>query len=370
MAKPELYIGLISGTSMDGIDAALVEFKDDRPRLIASYAHDLDDELREKLLELSRGDDISLRDLGRTHIAIGDSFADAAAALLAKADLKPEAIAGLGSHGQTVWHEPEGERPFTLQLGDPNTIAQRSGISTVADLRGRDIAAGGEGAPLAPLLHRDVFHSPDADRVILNIGGMANITVLPRSGACRAFDTGPGNVLMDYWIGKHRQERFDRDGAWACGGQFKLSLLNALLQEDYFSQPIPKSTGRELFNGRWLESKIEALGMEFEAQDVQATLLTLTVTTIVSDLGRYSTPQEMYVCGGGVHNKALMAELSKVAGDFSVDSTAKLGVDPDWVEAMAFAWIARETLAGRAVDTGAFTGASRPVMLGGVYQKG
>lgn len=367
MTDSDLFIGLISGTSVDGIDCALVDFAGGKPSLVASHCSALEHSLREDILSLCEGTGLSLSLLGETHIRIGRAFAQAVTELVESAGKTPQDIAAIGSHGQTVWHQPGGDAPFTLQLGDANSIAQRTGIATVADLRGRDMAAGGQGAPLAPLLHREVFYSQNVDRVIINIGGISNITVLPRQGKCLAFDTGPGNVLMDYWINKHQGLEYDKDGAWAAQGQFNLSLLNALLGESYFTQKLPKSTGRELFNGRWLEAKLDALGLQIAPVDVQATLLTFTVTTIVSDLSRYCSPQEIYVCGGGAHNKALMDQLGKVASECSVSSTADLGIAPDWVEAIAFAWMARETLAGRPIDTHPFTGAREPVLLGAIY---
>lgn len=368
MTDSDLFIGLISGTSVDGIDCALVDFASGKPELLASHCSPLASSLREDILTLCEGTGLSLGMLGETHVRIGRAFAHAVTELLESAGKAPEEIAAIGSHGQTVWHQPKGDAPFTLQLGDANSIAQRTGITTVADLRGRDMAAGGQGAPLAPLLHREVFYSQNVDRVIINIGGISNITVLPRQGSCLAFDTGPGNVLMDYWIHKHQSLDYDKDGAWAAQGQFNLGLLNALLGETYFSQELPKSTGRELFNGPWLEAKLSALGQQISPVDVQATLLTFTVTTIVSDLTRYCAPQEIYVCGGGAHNKALMDQLGKVASDCSVSSTADLGIAPDWVEAIAFAWMAKQALEGTPVDTRPFTGAREPVHLGGIYR--
>lgn len=368
MAKPEYFIGLISGTSVDGVDCALVQFQDDRPALIATHAHPYPKQLREQVLQLCSGEPATLQQLGQADVALGRLFADAANALLAEADLAPGDIAAIGSHGQTIWHEPTGDYPFTQQIADPNTIAQQTGITTVSDIRGRDMAAGGQGAPLAPVLHREIFASDDVDRAIINVGGIGNITVLPRHGDCLAFDTGPGNVLMDYWTEQHLGKPYDEGGQWAGSGQFRIELLNVLLQEDYFRQDPPKSTGRELFNGQWLEKKLAALSSRFKAEDVQATLLTFTATTIVSDLSRYASVQEVYVCGGGAHNTALMAELTKLAGENSVHSTAKLGIDPDWVEAMCFAFLAKQTLAGKAIDTSPFTGAREPVVLGAIYQ--
>jgi anhydro-N-acetylmuramic acid kinase len=368
MSNKQLYIGLISGTSVDGIDCVLVHFNGAMPELLATHSHPIPDSLRASVLELCKGESGSLRQLGTVSRQLGVLFADAANAVLAESGHKTQDVAAIGSHGQTVWHEPEGEHPFTLQIGDPNTIAQGTGITTIADLRGRDLAAGGQGAPLAPLLHRNVFHSPDVDRAIVNIGGFGNITALPRTGNCLAFDTGPGNVLMDYWIEKNRQQNFDRNGEWAATGQFSLELLNLLLAEEYFNRPPPKSTGRELFNGKWLEARLALLNKALSAEDVQATLVTFTASTIVSDLARYAAAQEVYVCGGGAHNGRLMDEISKLASDISVHSTEKLGMNPDWVEATAFAWMAQQTLAGKPIDTGDFTGARTPVILGGIYQ--
>ncbi len=368
MSDNALYIGLISGTSVDGVDCVLVHFNGRIPELIATHSHPIPKALRASVLELCKGDSVKLRQLGTVDQQLGVLFAEAANALLEESGHRPEQVAAIGSHGQTVWHEPEGDHPFTLQIADPNTIAERTGITTVADLRGRDMAAGGQGAPLAPLLHRMAFHSQNVDRAVVNIGGFSNITALPRTGKCLAFDTGPGNVLMDYWIEKNKQESFDRDGEWAASGQFNLELLNLFLTDEYFTRPPPKSTGREWFNGDWLEERLTLLSKPPAPEDVQATLVTFTASTIVSDLARYSSAQEIYVCGGGVHNGRLMEELGKLASDISVNSTEKLGMNPDWVEAIAFAWMAQQTLAGEAIETGEFTGAGKPVILGGIYR--
>lgn len=368
MSDPGLFIGLISGTSVDGIDCALVDFGGPLPTLVATHFVEFQPALRNSVLSLCKGSNISLKELGKTHVQLGQEFGQAALALLDKSGTDRHRVAAIGSHGQTVWHQPDGEYPFTLQLADPNTIAWMTGITTVGDLRGRDMAAGGQGAPLAPLLHREIFHSANVDRAVVNIGGISNITVLPRTGRCLAFDTGPGNVLMDYWIGKHQNKAFDEDGAWAASGQFSLTLLNALYDEEYFSRPVPKSTGRELFNGDWLESRISKTGLQLKPEDVQATLLTFTVTTIVSEISRHCAPTELYICGGGAHNGTLIRELGKVASDYSVSSTADLGVEPDWVEAMAFAWMAKLAVDGVAVDTADFTGARERVPLGAIYR--
>ncbi len=368
MGEKSLFVGLISGTSVDGVDCALVQFDSDKPQLIATHSHEIPPQLRNSILNLCSGESSGLVQLGTVHIELGVLFAEAAATLLHKSRHQASDVTAIGSHGQTVWHEPDSAHPFTLQLADPNTIAQVTGITTIADMRGRDMAAGGQGAPLAPLLHRQIFSSKETDRAVVNIGGFGNITALPTMGPNLAFDTGPGNVLMDYWIEKHKQQSFDANGDWAASGTFNEELLKLLLEEDYFLKNPPKSTGRELFNGNWLESKLSAFGQQVDPSDVQATLLRLTATTIVSDLERYSDAREIYICGGGAHNKELMKTLADLASGTTVKSTAELGIDPDWVEAIAFAWMASQTVQKKPIDTGEFTGASVPVILGGIYQ--
>jgi len=367
MSKNNYYIGLISGTSVDGIDAALVNFESDVPELVATCSYPIPDTLRHDVLELCKGENIHLSQLGGTHVALGQLFADAVTELLSKSKIDREDIIAIGNHGQTVWHEPEGNKPFTLQLVDSNTLAYRSGITTVGDIRSRDISAGGQGAPLAPLLHKQVFGSDKVDRAIINIGGFSNITCLCRNTEAKAFDAGPGNVLMDYWVDKIKGEKFDDCGEWAKSGTVDPELLGLCLQEEYFSKPLPKSTGRELFNGKWLESKLQKLGRDIAEADVQATILQLTAKTLADALHQHCDAQEVYVCGGGVHNLALMEVIDGLMNNCKVGSTAEIGMDPDWVEAVAFAWIARETFAGRKIDTSKFTGASEPVILGGIY---
>ncbi len=368
MANLDYYIGLMSGTSVDGVDCALVQFVGDQPRLIATHFEPIESSLREDILRLCSGKNIDLELYGNTDVSIGQLFARAAITLLANEDIERTAIRAIGSHGQTVFHYPQGDTRFTLQIGDPNSIAQISGITTIADFRRKDMAAGGEGAPLAPVLHRNCFQSTSSDRVVLNVGGIANITVLNKDGTCLAFDTGPANVLMDYWIGKHQQKNYDKNGDWAASGNIIQPLLKLLLNEPYFSRATPKSTGRELFNGLWLEEKLQKLGLDLAITDVQATLLRFTIDSIVNGIRKTSQPAEVYVCGGGVHNNAFMDDLQVQLSDCNVLSTAKLGIDPDWVEAIAFAWMAKQTGEGRTIDTTPFTGATQATVLGGIYK--
>lgn len=369
MSSADYYIGLISGTSVDGVDCALVQFEGEIPQVVATVFLATSPELRGKILRLCQGKDIDLRLYGQVDVEIGRFFATSVTTLLQQTGLSAADITAIGSHGQTVFHDPAAEFPFTLQIGDPNTIARLTGITTVADFRRRDMAAGGEGAPLAPLLHRNCFRSATLNRVIVNIGGISNITVLDKSGACVAFDTGPGNVLMDYWVEKHLQTTYDKDGEWAASGNFNPDLVSRLADEPYFATAPPKSTGRELFNGPWLEAKLASLPAALLDEDIQASLLELTAQTITQAIRNATTADEIYVCGGGAANGALMARLQVLSGNATVASTAALGVDPDWVEAAAFAWMAKQTCAGKPIDTTALTGASEPVILGGIYPK-
>lgn len=368
MANLDYYIGLISGTSVDGVDCALVQFDGDQPKLIATHSEPIESGLREDILRLCGGKNIDLELYGNTDVAIGQLFARAALTLLTNENIERKAIRAIGSHGQTVFHYPQGATRFTLQIGDPNSIAHLTGITTIADFRRRDMAAGGEGAPLAPLLHRNCFQSASTDRVVLNVGGIANITVLNKDGTCLAFDTGPANVLMDYWIAKYQQKNYDKNGDWAASGNVIQPLLKLLMDDPYFSKKAPKSTGRELFNGPYLEEKLQKLGQNLATSDVQATLLRFTIDSIVNEIRKTSQPTEVYVCGGGSHNNAFMDGLQARLRDCNVLSTAKLGIDPDWVEAIAFAWMAKQTSEGRSIDTTPFTGAAKATILGGVYK--
>lgn len=361
-----LYIGLISGTSVDGVDCVLVDFNENTAKIVSTHFQPSPEKLRNDVLKVCKGEPLNPEQLGILDIKIGHFFAAAVNELLVISKTNAKDIAAIGSHGQTVWHKPNGDHPFSMQLGDPNSIAYLSKIKTVADFRRMDVAAGGQGAPLAPLLHQDVFYSAQSDRAVVNIGGISNITCLPASGGNLAFDTGPGNVLMDYWIGKHQQKRYDENGDWAATGQIVPELLARFLEEPYLKLPHPKSTGRELFNGDWLEMQLSDFD-KVSAADVQATLLEFTATTIAADINAAMKPSALYVCGGGAHNAVLMAAIAKKLPNCQVDSTAALGIDPDWVEAVAFAWMARMRILGRAINTSAFTGAARPVTLGGVY---
>lgn len=365
----QLYIGLMSGTSADGIDAALVDLQN-TPKLLASHTHPFSNQLRGQIhsLCLPGTDEIDL--MGALDAELGKHFAQATRDLLEKSAISADQIIAIGSHGQTIRHRPPGSDKgnFTLQIGDPNLIAELTGITTVADFRRRDMAVGGQGAPLVPAFHNAFFHSSSADKVVVNIGGMANITWLPANGHVCGFDTGPGNALMDAWISQHHGHPYDADGNWAKTGAVITCLLDSLLSDPFFCKPSPKSTGRESFNLHWLEKHIRELPFQVSATDVQATLLELTGKSIAESIKSLSKePATILICGGGAFNKMLLERLATLLPKCCVTTTANYGVDPQWIEAMAFAWLAKQTINHRPGNLRAVTGASREVILGGVY---
>ncbi|TBU88615.1 anhydro-N-acetylmuramic acid kinase [Phytopseudomonas dryadis] len=359
-----LYLGVMSGTSLDGLDIALIE-QGEHTRLLAHHYQALPDSLRAQLLALcSSGPD----ELERAAIAEqqwAQLVADGVHSLLAEQNLQPQAIHAIGSHGQTVRHEPA--RGFTIQIGNPALLAELTGICVVADFRRRDVAAGGQGAPLVPAFHEALFAAPGSKRAILNVGGFSNLSLLETGKPARGFDCGPGNVLMDAWIQRERGKPYDRDGAWAASGQLHPALLQAMLGDPFFQTSGPKSTGRELFNPGWLQQHLGTLPA-LAAEDVQATLLELTASSIVGAL-RQAQPdcEELLICGGGAHNKALVRRLQALLPQTLVDSTERYGVPPDWVEAMAFAWLAHCCLNGIPTNRPEVTGAKGLRVLGAIY---
>jgi anhydro-N-acetylmuramic acid kinase len=365
-ATSALFIGLMSGTSLDGVDAVLVDLGGARARLIAHRHQAFDADLRRELLLLNTAgwDDLHRAEISAQHLT--RACASAVADLLRHAEVDARAIKAIGAHGQTVRHRPDAG--YTIQLNAPALLAELTGINVVADFRSRDIAAGGQGAPLVPAFHAAMFRGDEA-RAIVNLGGIANITGLPARESpdpVIGFDCGPGNVLIDLWAQQHSGDLFDRDGHWAAGGSTEASLLQALLAEPYFSQPPPKSTGRDLFNAEWLTAKMA--GRRYEARNVQATLTRLTAVTIAQAIERFSAPAtEVLVCGGGTFNKTLMQALADECAPRAVATTAALGVAPEHVEAMAFAWLACEHLAHRPGNLPAVTGARGPRILGALY---
>jgi len=371
MTQSNLYIGLMSGTSADAVDAVLVDFAGEQADLIASHTLALEPDTRAAIHDLARPGPNEIDRMGALDHDLGQIFARTVNELLEKAGYSARQVTAIGSHGQTVRHRPPGqnERPFSLQIGDPNIIAHRTGITTIADFRRRDMAAGGHGAPLVPAFHDAFFHSVSENRAIVNVGGIANLTWLPTEGSPLGFDTGPGNVLMDAWIMRKRGAPYDDQGNWAATGQVNRALLQMLLEHPYFALPSPKSTGPEAFNLLWLDQVLECFGSELAAENVQATLLALTAQTVAMSVramqnGAHAT---VYLCGGGAYNLALRQALGDLLPQQRIADTSELGIAPAWVEATAFAWLARQTTERQTGNLPAVTGASQALVLGGIY---
>ena len=364
-----LFIGLISGTSMDAVDAALVAFGDGNATTIATRSAPIPDGMKRELHALAQDPSGAAIRFWHADARLGSMFASAALDLLESAGVDAREVTAIGSHGQTVYHAPGATPPCTVQLGDPNVIAERTGITTVADFRRRDMAAGGEGAPLAPAFHRAMFSAPGVERGILNLGGIANLSVLAADPGrpLLGFDTGPGNTLLDACTRDRFGAGMDRDAAIASGGEVVPSLLAALLAEPYFDREPPKSTGRELFNPAWLDARLAA-HPAVESRDLLRTLCDLTVETVASAIERFAPrTQEIYLCGGGARNPVIVSGLADRLAPISVGTTERLGVHPDWVEAVAFAWLAMRTLAGEPGNAPTVTGAERETILGGIH---
>jgi anhydro-N-acetylmuramic acid kinase len=359
----ELYVGLMSGTSMDGIDAALVEFDESSLKILATRELEYPVALRQRLLDaITTPLDEEIADLAALDTATGECFRDAAIALLDDAGIEPSKVTAIGSHGQTLRHQPDAEPPFSLQIGGAQLIADGTGILTIADFRSADIAAGGQGAPLAPFFHEWLFRSHGETRSVLNIGGVANVTVIADDQDTIGFDTGPGNSLMDAWIRKHRELPFDHNGEWASEGNVDFALLEQFLSDPYFAFAPPKSTGFEHFNLAWIEGHDVS---SVKAEDVQATLCALSAVTIADSVSDYAPgTSELLVCGGGAHNPVLLNELSARLPETSVAPTSEAGLDPDWVEAVAFAWLAMRNLQDLPGNLPSVTGAGESVILG------
>ncbi len=353
----------MSGTSLDGIDAALVDLSQPTPILIASHYQPYADPLKEALLALHQA---SHNELHQSHLIanrLAREYADATQILLKKAGIASGSIQAIGCHGQTVRHRPE--HGYSVQLNNASLLAELAGIHVVADFRSRDIAAGGQGAPLVPAFHDKVLRHPNIHRVILNIGGIANLTDLPPDGSTTGFDSGPGNLLMDSWISRHQGKPYDKDGAWAANGKIIPALLKKLLAEPFFAAAPPKSTGRDLFNLAWLGRQLQG---DEAPVDVQATLLALTSTSIAAAIQKSCAgAQEIYLCGGGAHNTALAAHLRHALPQCRLQKTDVLGIDADWMEAIAFAWLAQQAMLLRSANLPGVTGARHSCVLGAIY---
>ncbi len=364
------FIGLMSGTSLDGVDIAVVDISTQSCRLIASETYAFYPALRDKLEKLINQEVCPLTQLGQTNIELGVFMAQLVNDFLAKQNLSSQQIIAIGNHGQTIYHAPNVSFPFSLQIGDCNSIAELTKITTIGDFRQRDMVMEGQGAPLVPAFHTAQFQHNVESRAIINIGGIANITYLPANNHqdIIGFDTGPGNTLLNSWIERHQQCAYDANGEWAASGHCDDELLNQLLKDPYFKQSIPKSTGREYFNLNWLDKQLEQTHHYISESDVQATLLHLTARTIADALKTHcSGVERCYICGGGAHNTVLMDLLQSLMADVDITTTEALGIAPDWVEATAFAWLAYKTLHQQTANVPSVTGAKKAVILGAIY---
>ena len=361
-----IFAGLMSGTSMDGVDAVLVDLGQAQPQLLGHHQLAYPAELLQSLQQASRGAALTASQWLDLDHQVAAQFGLAIAALLTTTQIQPDQVAAVGSHGQTVWHQPDGDHPNSWQLGNPSVIAAQTGIPVVADFRRMDIALGGQGAPLAPAFHAAVFAHPQADRTILNLGGIANITVLNPTSEITGYDTGPANCLLDCHYRKVFDQPYDKNGDWAATGQVNTDLLDAMLADSYFAADAPKSTGLEYFSWGWVTHYLQQ--HDCRDADLQATLTELSVQTIAAEITKAGST-EVYACGGGVNNTYLMQRLAQALPEnCRLATTAEQGLDPQQVEAMAFAWFAQQRLAGKPANLPSVTGASSPCLLGSIYQ--
>ena len=360
------YIGLISGTSMDAVDAALVEF--DKKAVVKLYnEYPLEISVKNQIRQINEKS--NLIDVAMLDNKLGYIFADAANDLIKQANINSNQVAAIGSHGQTILHVPTITEKTSIQISDPNIICAQTDIVTVADFRRMDMAFGGEGAPLASSFHKYQFKESDESVVVLNIGGFANVTLLPcDKNKIIGFDTGPGNALLDDWIRQNKNVEYDKDGIWANSGKVDNELLELLLKDKYFSLSIPKSTGREYFNLEWLKTNLNKLNKELPTETIQATLLKLTAVTITDAIKQYANGfTKVLVCGGGVNNPLLIKNIQGLLANIKVTTTSEYGLSPDCIEAVTFAWLAKKRLDNKSANIPDVTGANKNVILGGVY---
>ena len=365
----ELYIGLMSGTSVDAIDAVLMDFSKSNTHIVANFTQPIDKELKNEI-NLAIIKQIWPQDVENIDLQFANTSIQAVENLLSLASLEANQITGIGSHGQTIWHDPNGKPPISIQIGNTQHIANETHISTVGNFRQADMAAGGQGAPLACAYHAEVLRSKDENRIILNLGGIANITKLPKNSNedIVGFDTGPANTLLDAWIKKHQKLDFDKDGTWAKTGTINQGFLNVMLEDEYFNQPPPKSTGREKFNLMWLQSALDQYEEIVSDKDVQATLVALTTKSIAKAIN-YWVPntERILLCGGGGNNTYLVSLLQKELQNTPVELTSAYGVNENWMEAMAFAWLAKQKIAGNSGNIPSATGATKKAVLGVIH---
>ncbi|GKX61704.1 anhydro-N-acetylmuramic acid kinase [Pragia fontium] len=366
MIKTGNYIGVMSGTSLDGVDVALVNISESSVTQRVSYFHPMPDDIKADVLSVCQGQTTTLSEVGQLDLRLGLLFAEAVLGLLSNNHIAASEVIAIGCHGQTVWHQPKSPYPFTMQLGDNNRIAAMTGIVTVGDFRRKDMAFGGQGAPLVPAFHQALLAVPYERRIVLNIGGIANLSVLAPDAAVTGFDSGPGNILMDAWIQQQKGKPYDKDAQWARQGHIHNGLLSLMLSDPYFNLPAPKSTGREHFNLQWLHQLLTTFS-DVSPQDIQATLAELTVQTIIRHVKAVGGCDRLLVCGGGARNPLLIARMAEELPNTRVDITDNYGISGDDMEAIAFAWLAARTVSGLPGNLPAVTGASKPTVLGAIY---
>jgi anhydro-N-acetylmuramic acid kinase len=364
--KSGRYIGVMSGTSLDGVDVVLAAIDENLVAQQASYCHPMPPDLRQAVLAVCQGQSLTLSQLGQLDTRLGQLFADAVLTLMQRESLEASDVVAIGCHGQTVWHEPQSAAPNTLQIGDNNRIVAATGVTVVGDFRRRDMALGGQGAPLVPAFHQALLMDATERRMVLNIGGIANLSLLFPGQPVRGFDTGPGNMLLDAWIWRNQGKAYDQDAQWARSGTLIPALLEAMLREPWFALPPPKSTGREHFNLGWLEQHLRQFP-GLAPQDVQTTLVELTAITISRQVQLNDGCDRLLVCGGGSRNPLLMARLATHLPGTEVTTTDAAGISGDDMEALAFAWLAFRTLSGLPGNLPAVTGAREKSVIGAIY---
>jgi len=359
----KLFIGLMSGTSADSVDTVLLSVSEEKIKSFGTYTHPIPDKVKNSIYESVNSQNLDKNKINKLDMVLAEIFSEAVNALLTQECLKSQDVEALGSHGQTIKHSPNLPVPFSLQIGNAELLANSTGIKTVSDFRSDDISAGGQGAPITPIFNEYAFSSK-SKRVIINIGGISNITLLENKIQTIGYDTGPGNCLMDSWARENEVGNYDEGGKWANTGKVNPSLLQLMLKEEYFSKPSPKSTGPDFFNLEWVKNTIDKNGEEVKPEDLQSTLLELTVKSLTKELKNLGVgSDDLYFCGGGIHNKNLMKRIKKELG-FRILTTADIGVDPDYLEATSFAWFAAQRIKGRKFDLSKVTGSNRKVFLG------
>ena len=357
----EKYIGVMSGTSLDGVDVVICDIDSDSCTVLYSHEYEFDKEIKNDVLHAINST-VTLEFIGKLDTRLGEFFASCIESFLKEKNINPKEVKAIGLHGQTLWHEPDGEFPFSMQLGNPSVVSARTSIDVVADFRQKDIANGGQGAPFAPAFHKEIFSKTKKKTAVLNIGGIANITFL--EDKLRGYDTGPGNVLMDYWINECKNMPYDKNGEFAASGELDEDLLESFLSDAYFKKHAPKSTGREYFNSTWLANRLPVF-QSIKDEDIQRTLLQLSAKSIADEVKKTAT-ELLIVCGGGAKNDFLMTILKELC-KIDVIKSENYGVDGDFVEAMAFAWLAYKRVHNEKVKLASVTGAKEDSVLGGIY---